>query len=226
MVELKSLSYNEISVAEFIADWLLSKGVDSTFDIYNPADYLDNSESYPDTANVYVDIGKGTKTLLLYAHMDVVNGPEQLFLPRLMNGYLVGRGASDMKSSVAGLMLAAVECQTTIEASDKHVLFAFIADEETSGTGARHHTKRLKAENIVEEKLWCILAEPTDGFNYVDIGGRGYIFLDIEGKLSSVVSALRDLLDTRETLIKHYPSNDKRFGRPSMSLTTFTTGHF
>jgi len=44
--------------------------------------------------------------ILLSGHLDVVNAPDEDFIPKVMEGKLLGRGAADMKGSVAVMMLA------------------------------------------------------------------------------------------------------------------------
>ena len=220
LITFESTSYNELPLAQYLVDWLKKKGVPVVLDSFNPARFLNDGVVRPDTANVYATIGNGDQTLLLYAHMDVVKAPARMFEPRILDERLIGRGTSDMKSSLAGLMLAAAQSRDAIVASQKKVIFAFIADEETSGTGARRHIEFLTEQKILGNNIWCILTEPTDGFDNVEIGGMGYIFVDLVGDLEAIIMTLQSILHSRKKLISRYPSDDGRFGEVIISITT------
>ena len=222
LIEFESTSYNELPLARFIVEWLTERNLPCHLDIFNATDLLQDGKARPDTANVYVDLGQGEQTLMLYAHMDVVSASPSLFSPRIEGGRLIGRGATDMKSSLAALMLAAVEQRAVIEESGKRVLFAFVADEETSGTGARRHVEWLSTQGLRGDNLWCMLAEPTDQFRYVDVGGKGYIFLDLEGPLSALIPTLQTILKDRDPILARYPIEDEQFGQAFISVTAIT----
>ncbi len=73
--------------------------------------------------------------LLLYGHVDVVTTEGQKwtyppFEARLVNGYIWGRGALDMKGGVAMLLAAFLKAKAENIALPGDVLFAAVADEE------------------------------------------------------------------------------------------------
>ena len=131
VIGFRSLSYHEMHLAEYLAALLGKHGIKYVFDRFNPGKFIEDGNVYPDTANIYIEMGKGSPTLLLYAHMDVVDGNSQLFHPSISDGYLIGRGAVDMKSSLAGLLVTLYHKYELIMASGKHVMVAFVADEPT-----------------------------------------------------------------------------------------------
>jgi acetylornithine deacetylase/succinyl-diaminopimelate desuccinylase-like protein len=224
LIAFRSLSYHEMGIAEYIADFFESRGITAELDRFNPADYLQDGKTYPDTANVYIPIGSGKHSLVLYAHTDVVNGSDKQFRPFLAwdevykSECLFGRGASDMKGSLAGLMVAALEMKESIEAGDRQVVFAFIADEETSGTGAHRHSERLARQGFNSENLWVILTEPTDAFAHAEVSGKGYIFMDVDAPLADLVPALQGLLKQRADWLSAYPA-EEGFTPPFISVT-------
>jgi succinyl-diaminopimelate desuccinylase len=74
--------------------------------------------------------------VLLAAHLDVVAALPEQFEPRIEEGNLVARGASDMKFAVPLFLRALEELPATLR---DRVLIAFTFDEETGGmAGTRH----------------------------------------------------------------------------------------
>ena len=67
---------------------------------------------FVDVKNLFVTHGFGGPTMIFLGHTDVVPpGPRDQwlsdpFLPEIRDGYLYGRGAADMKGSVAAFVLA------------------------------------------------------------------------------------------------------------------------
>lgn len=70
---------------------------------------------------------KTTYKILLNGHLDVVEGPDALFIPTVKNGRLYGRGASDMKGPVAVMF----DLLPDIYDSDTALLLT--TDEEVGG---------------------------------------------------------------------------------------------
>ena len=89
----------ETEIARFVAGWLTAAGLET-----------ETHELAPGRANV-VAVARGSgggRSLMLNAHMDVVGagGMRGPWSPRVEGGRLYGRGAFDMKASLAGIMLA------------------------------------------------------------------------------------------------------------------------
>ncbi len=90
----------EDELARFVAEWCERAGLETTL-----------TEPAPHRPNV-VAVARGTdggRALMLNAHMDTVGvaGMTDPLIPRLEGGRLYGRGAHDMKGSLAACMLAA-----------------------------------------------------------------------------------------------------------------------
>lgn len=113
------------------------------------------------------------RTVVLNGHLDTVGveGMPAPFTPRIENGRLYGRGASDMKGGVAGLVVAAEQ----LAAADAPgtVIVALVADEEDASVGA----EAVLQELADREMDLCLIAEPT----WLDIAGahRGYAVVDV-----------------------------------------------
>jgi len=92
----------EAEIARFVAGWLESVGLD-----------VELRELGPRRANV-IAVARGSgggRSLMLNAHMDVVGagGMNEPWTPRIDGTRLYGRGAYDMKASLAAIMLAGRE---------------------------------------------------------------------------------------------------------------------
>ena len=78
--------------------------------------------------------------IILNGHVDVVPGAPELFVPRVENGRLYGRGVLDMKGTT--MVLASIFCELVNEAPYALGL-QIVSDEESGGyDGAHYHIKR------------------------------------------------------------------------------------
>ncbi|MDD1671511.1 MAG: ArgE/DapE family deacylase [Methanomicrobiales archaeon] len=115
--------------------------------------------------------------LLLCGHIDTVpvspNGwSHQPFSGLQKDGYIWGRGSSDMKGGCAALLAA---IQSLVERDEEPWMnLAFVCDEETGGEfGIRY----LLAKKIFNPRD-CLIAEPTPPMN-PSVGQKGLCRLDI-----------------------------------------------
>lgn len=115
----------------------------------------------------------GGQSLLLNAHMDTVgveNMPEP-FSAEIIDGKLYGRGAYDMKGSLAA-MLAAVKALVDAGAVLKGDLYlAAVADEEHASLGTQEIVKRYQPDA-------AIVTEPTE--LQIALAHKGFIWYDVE----------------------------------------------
>ncbi|MGC4109896.1 MAG: M20/M25/M40 family metallo-hydrolase [Nocardioides sp.] len=109
-------------------------------------------ESEPTRANLVLRIAGADPdlpALLVHGHLDVVPAAEEQwtvppFAGVVQDGYLWGRGATDMKDMVAMMLAVLVRWSRNGVRPRRDVVFAFVADEEEDGAlGAewlvRHH---------------------------------------------------------------------------------------
>ncbi len=127
-------------------------------------------ESGPDdfrVTNLWARLGTGQQPTLIFAgHTDVVpTGPTTAwssdpFAPTHRDGKLYGRGASDMKTSLAAMVVA---CEEFVAAHPKPVIdiaFLLTSDEEGPALdGTVVVCEQLKQRG--ERLDWCIVGEPT-----------------------------------------------------------------
>ncbi len=106
------------------------------------------------------------KTLVFAGHTDVVpSGPlgewgSDPFVPTERDGKLYGRGASDMKTSIAAFVVAAEEFIAAQPGAPLAIALLLTSDEEGPALdGTTVVIERLRARG--ESFEWCIVGEPT-----------------------------------------------------------------
>ena len=106
------------------------------------------------------------KTLVFAGHTDVVpTGPldqwtQDPFTPTHRNGMLYGRGSSDMKASLAAMVVACEEFAASCPEPSINIAFLLTSDEEGPALdGTVVVCNALKARG--EQLDWCIVGEPT-----------------------------------------------------------------
>lgn len=145
-------SGDEMQAVELLRDKFAADGIDST--IY---------ASRENRGNIAAHLGEGEKAKLLYmSHVDVVpvEDPSQWkrppFSAEVADGRIWGRGASDMKSTVAAQAMAMIILKRSGTALNGKISFVTCADEEAGGAFgfgwmAENHPDVLKAELAVNE---------------------------------------------------------------------------
>jgi succinyl-diaminopimelate desuccinylase len=132
--------------------------------------------------NLWATHGGGASTLMLLGHTDVVpSGPEDAwtsppFEPVVRDGRLYGRGAADMKSGVAAMIVA---LERFVAAHPRHrgrVGLLLTSDEEgpTNLDGVRRVAQHFRERG--ERIDWCVVGEPSSRTRLGDIirvGRRG-----------------------------------------------------
>ena len=137
---------------------------------------------FEDTQNFWAWRGEG-QTLAFAGHTDVVpTGDEKRwdnppFEPAIRDGMLYGRGAADMKGSLAAMVVAA---ERFVAANPNHrgrLAFLITSDEEASAThGTVKVVEALMARN--ERLDYCLVGEPASTERVGDVvknGRRGSI---------------------------------------------------
>ncbi len=123
--------------------------------------------AHADTAQAAIDsVAKKNKTLVFAGHTDVVpTGPlaawhSPPFVPTHANGKLYGRGASDMKTSLAAMVVACEEFLAAHPHPALSIAFLVTSDEEGPATdGTVVVCQQLAARG--ETLDWAIVGEPT-----------------------------------------------------------------
>lgn len=137
---------------------------------------------FGDVDNLWATHGRGGPLLVFLGHTDVVpTGPVEQwtsdpFDPVVRDGYLYGRGAADMKGSVAAM---AVALEAFVKAHPDHrgrVGLLLTSDEEgpTNLDGVRRVAEHFRATG--ERIDWCVVGEPSSKAQLGDlirVGRRG-----------------------------------------------------
>ncbi len=132
--------------------------------------------------NLWATHGEGDgPTLVLLGHTDVVpTGPVEgwvsdPFAPEIRDGVLYGRGAADMKGSVAAFVIAAERFVAAHPAHRGRLAVLLTSDEEGDAIdGVRRVTELFRERG--ERLDWCITGEPSSTAKLGDllrVGRRG-----------------------------------------------------
>lgn len=143
---------------------------------------------FDDVSNLWATYGSDGPTLCFAGHTDVVPpGPlgdwrYPPFQPRIVDGELHGRGAADMKASLAAMIVAAEEFVRANPAIRGRLAFLITSDEEgIAVNGTRRVIDHLRER---DEKInYCLIGEPSSEKHLGDrirIGRRG----SLTGKLT------------------------------------------
>ena len=137
---------------------------------------------YEDVDNLWATHGSGDgPVLVLLGHTDVVPpGPPEAwasdpFVPEVRDGLLYGRGAADMKSSVAAFVVALERFVAAHPAHPGTVALLLTSDEEGDAIhGVRRVAETFRARG--QRIDWCITGEPSSKAMLGDllrVGRRG-----------------------------------------------------
>jgi succinyl-diaminopimelate desuccinylase len=195
----------------------------------------------PDVLNLVATAGRGGRHFAFAGHLDVVPAGEGWSLPpfaaEVRDGRLIGRGATDMKSSVAAFAAASADFLATRRAGFAgRISLILTGDEEGPAiNGTAKVMAALRDENVLPEA--CLLGEPTSADRLGDaikIGRRGSLtaFISVAGvqghvaypeRADNPVHRLVRILD--ELTEKRLDAGDEHFPPSSLAVTTVDVGN-
>ena len=200
LVEIESVNPSLVTggagegrAAAFVAEWARAAGLE--------ADVLEQTPGRPSVV-VRARGSGGGRTLLLCGHLDTVGteGMTDPHVPRLDGDRLHGRGAYDMKASVAASLIACRDAAALGLGGD--VVVAAVADEEHSSIGVQEVLEWVTADAaIVTEPTELELVVAHKGFVWVEIevtgraahGSRPELGIDAIVKSGPILSAIGEL---------------------------------
>ncbi len=151
---------------------------------------------FDDVDNLWARRGQQGPVLAFAGHTDVVpTGPEKSwtsspFVPVIRNGMLYGRGAADMKGSIAAMVTACERFVLTHPDHTGSIAFLITSDEE--GPAKAGTVKVIETLEARGEKIdWCLVGEPSSTDTVGDVvknGRRGSLngYLMVKGKQGHV----------------------------------------
>ncbi len=145
-------------------------------------------KNFPPVKNLYAKFGYKKPNLCFAGHLDVVppgnvkDWTTNPFRPAIKNGHLIGRGANDMKGSIAAFVSAVSIFLSKSKKINGSLSLLITGDEEGDAVnGTKKVVEYLKRE---KEKInFCLVGEPTNPNRLgemIKIGRRG----SLTGKLT------------------------------------------
>src|SRR5438046_3170850 len=191
--DLVASGSGEAAVAEFVAKWLRSAGLE--------VDVIEPVSGRPSVVGVLRGSGGGS-SLMLNAHMDTVGagGMTDAFTPRVTDGRVYGRGAYDMKASLAAIMITAREAAKLRLKGD--LIITAVADEEVASLGTSAVLEKYRADAaIVTEPTELRLCLAHKGFVWMEVettgvvahGSRSDIGVDAIAHMGSILTGVLEL---------------------------------
>jgi acetylornithine deacetylase len=194
----------EAAIAAFCAAWLIDQG----FEVSR----LEERPGRPSIVGRLKGRGGG-KSLMFNGHLDTVTlHPYEgdPLIPQIVGDRLYGRGAFDMKSGVAAMMVAAARTRQQSLRGD--VLVACVADEEYASTGTTEVIRQFSADAaIVTEPSYLELTLAHKGFVWFEIivtgraahGSRPELGIDAISKAGYFLVALDALGTSLQQTSRH-----------------------
>ena len=198
----------EAAVARQVEVWLAKQGFD-----------LEVQEIAPGRPNVVAWVGArgGGRSLLLEGHTDVVTEGDPAewtyppFAAELVDGRIYGRGAADMKSGLAAMMVAAAAIKRSGVALGGRLVLGALVDEEGDMLGVKHFCTTA----IGRELDAAIICEPEQ--NELCLEQRGVVWarIAIRGRMAhgAMPEAGVNPITALGALLQELPALERRLRR-------------
>ncbi|WP_206447938.1 M20 family metallopeptidase [Agrococcus sp. KRD186] len=142
----------------------------------------------PDRPNLSIRFGPDATAqrpaVLMLGHSDVVPAGEgwtaNPFSPRVADGWLTGRGATDMKGGIAAALQAMGAVHQVLPQLPLELLVT--VDEEDLATGIQAHIASTEGAAPLGRYLACIVAEPTDLAVVIACRGAANLLVEVTGR--------------------------------------------
>ncbi|WP_429971068.1 ArgE/DapE family deacylase [Fructilactobacillus sp. Tb1] len=222
LVAIRSVNDNEEAVAEHLAAFLGKYGIESEVVQYAPH-----------RASLVAEIGTGHPVLAFSGHEDVVDAvgdwETDPFKLTEKDGKLYGRGACDMKSGVAAMVIAMVELKQSKVPFNGTIRLLITLGEEVGEFGAEQLTHQGQMKDVDA----LVIGEPT-GYKicYAHKGSLD-IKLSSKGKIAHssmpelVNNALQNMLDLLTLInqqVGHVDITDPETGKFLFNFTVMNGG--
>ncbi len=178
LINRRSVTPEDAGCQDYMKAWLDESGFNHETMVFD------------DTTNLWSRRGTEAPLLCFAGHTDVVpSGPESAwqtppFIATEKDGYLHGRGAADMKGSLAAMMVATRRFVADYPNHKGSIAYLITSDEEGPFiNGTTRVIDTLEARN--EKITWCIVGEPSSTKQVGDVvknGRRGSLTGDMTVK--------------------------------------------
>ena len=203
LISIKSVNGNEKAVADYLSELLTRYGIESTYLTYDK-----------NRDNLIAEYGnlKSDKVLAFSGHMDVVDPGDikewetNPFKPVNRDGKIYGRGACDMKSGLAAMVIAMIELKEENIPLNGRIRLLATVGEEIGELGSEQLTK----EDYVDDVTSMIIGEPT-GYEII-YTHKGSINFEVASKGKSSHSSMPQLgVNAIDHLIQFYNRANEKF---------------
>ena len=181
LIKFPSITPNDAGVMKFLEKKLKKLGFKTKILTFK-------EKGFQPVKNLYARLGSKTPNFMFAGHVDIVP-PGNIkdwtinpFRPSIKNGHLIGRGANDMKSSVAAFVSAVSTFLSKNKKFNGSISLLITGDEEGDAVnGTKKVVDYLKKKR--EKINFCLVGEPTNPNKLgemIKIGRRG----SLTGKLT------------------------------------------
>ncbi len=193
--------------------------------------------------NLYARIGKQAPNFCFAGHLDVVppgnikDWTTNPFKPYIKNGYLIGRGANDMKSSVAAFVSAVSTFLIKNKRHNGSISLLITGDEEGDAiNGTKKVVDYLKKKKEIIN--FCLVGEPTNPNKLgemIKIGRRGsltgkFVIDGVQGHVAypdrannpstTIIKILNELKNIK------FDKGTKNFQASNLEITDINIGNY
>lgn len=196
---------------------------------------------FDDVTNLWARRGQDGPVLAFAGHTDVVpTGPldkwlSDPFMPEIRDGVLYGRGAADMKSSIAAMVTA---CERFVAQHADHIgSIAMLITSDEEGIAVNGTVKVIEALEARGEKIdWALIGEPSSHERVGDVcknGRRGSIgarlvIHGVQGHVAyphKVDNPIHRAMPALHDLARHEWDQGNRFFPPtSLQISNISSG--
>ncbi len=216
LIQIQSLSGQEKEVAACIEEKMLLLGLEHV--------------TKDAMGNVRASVGSGKKLICVDAHMDTIGvGDAEIWTRSPFSGaqdeeFIFGRGATDMKASIAAMVYAAKAVQDLDLAKDvTFMVCATVQEEPCEGLAWEY---LIEYEGVRPD--FVILAEPSE--DHISIGQRGRmeIKISLHGKTAhastpevgdNALYSMAKIITELEELNKNLTVEDEDLGKGSLVVS-------
>ena len=229
LIKFPTITPTDAGIIKFLDKKLKSIGFKTKILVFRDKD------SKP-VRNIYARFGTKSPNFCYAGHVDVVppgnvkEWSSHPFKPTIKNGNLIGRGASDMKGSIASFVSAANDFVDKNKNFKGSISLLITGDEEgLANNGTKKVVEYLKKK---KEKIdFCLVGEPTNPSRMgemIKIGRRGSITCQISifGKMGHVayndkaVNSATCIIDVLKALkLMKLNNKSKNFQRSNLEVT-------